>query len=86
MLFDGRAPRLLLTFRPRVGRFSPSRARVFVAPHHLALKANTLLRGLVSSGYAPIVSGAGVLPAHFFTHGMMRTGAKSSVRYATTMQ
>ncbi|CAL8481026.1 protein of unknown function (plasmid) [Caballeronia sp. S22] len=44
------------------------------------------VRGLVSPGYAPTVLGAGVPPAHFFAHGIIRTGATSSVRNATTMQ
>jgi hypothetical protein len=33
------------------------------------------VRGMASPSYAPAVLGAGVLPAHFFTHGIMRAGA-----------
>lgn len=53
---------------------------MFAAPHHLALNVDTLsLRYGVAPVIAPSALGAGVLPAHFFAHGIMRTGANWSV-------
>jgi hypothetical protein len=75
-----------MTVRPRPGVFAPLRVRVFVSPHHLSLNPNTLHSRIGVPVYASAALGAGVLPAHLFTHGIMRTDANWSVRYATTMQ